>query len=136
MPGIPDLTKGYWGTAFADIDKEEIYLSQKYYAFGQFSRYIRPGMTLIHMNSDHAIAAYDQSSDKTVIVAVNPKAKRRKRNYIFEHTFLEGKNVKAVRTSGSLSDGEHWSEVDSFTAKGNCLLATLEPNSITTFIVE
>ncbi len=136
MPCLPDLTKGYWGCAFADIDKEEIYLSQKYYAFGQFSRYIRPGMTLIHMNSDHAIAAYDKVTGKTVIVAVNPKAKMRKRNYIFEHTALEGKSVKAVRTSGSLSEGEHWAEVDSFTAEGNCLLAKLEPCSITTFIVE
>ena len=136
MPGIPDLTKGYWGCAFADIDKEEIYLSQKYYAFGQFSRYIRPGMTLIHLNSDHAVAAYDKARGKTVIVAVNPKAKARKRNYIFEHTDLQGKSVRAVRTSGSLSDGEHWAEVDSFTAEGNCLCATLLPNSITTFIVE
>lgn len=136
MPCLPDLTKGYWGCAFADIDKEAIYLSQKYYAFGQFSRYIRPGMTLIHMNSDHAIAAYDKVTGKTVIVAVNPKAKMRKRNYIFEHTALEGKSVKAVRTSGSLSEGEHWAEVDSFTAEGNCLLARLEPCSITTFIIE
>lgn len=136
MPGIPDLTQGYWGTAFADIDKEEIYLSQKYYAFGQFSRYIRPGMTLIHMNSDHAIAAFDKETGRTVIVAVNPKAKMRKRNYIFEHISLEGKAVKAVRTSGSLADGEHWTEVDAFTAQGNCLCAKLLPNSITTFIIE
>ncbi len=136
MPGIPDLTKGYWGCAFADIDKQEIYLSQKYYAFGQFSRYIRPGMTLVHTQSDHAIAAYDKKTDKTVIVAVNPKMKARKRNYIFEHSSLEGKTVKAVRTSGSLSQGEHWAETESFTAKGNCLSARLEPNSITTFIIE
>lgn len=136
LPCLPDLTQGYWGCAFADIDNEEIYLSQKYYAFGQFSRYIRPGMTLIHMNSDHAVAAYDKKADKTVIVAVNPKAKIRKRNYIFEHTSLEGKRVTAVRTCGSLSQGEHWTEVASFTAAGNCLLAELEPCSITTFIIE
>ncbi len=136
MPGMPDLTKGYWGCAFADIDNEEIYLSQKYYAFGQFSRYIRPGMTLIHMNSDHAIAAYDKTTGRTVIVAINPKARTRTRNYIFEHTSLQGKSVTAVRTSGSLAEGEHWAEVDSFTAKGNCLCAKLIPNSITTFIIE
>ena len=136
MPELPDLTKGYWGAAFADIDKEKIYLSQKYYAFGQFSRYIRPGMTLIHMNSDHAVAAYDQSTGRTVIVAINPKAKERRRNYIFEHINLEGRSVRAVRTSGSLAQGEHWAEVDSFTAEGNCLCAKLEPNSITTFIID
>ncbi len=136
MPAMPDLTKGYWGCAFADIDKQEIYLTQKYYAFGQFSRYIRPGMTLLHMNSDHAIAAFDEKTGKTIIVAVNPKAKMRTRSYIFEHISLEGKKVTAVRTSGSISEGEHWAEVDSFTARGNCLCAKLMPNSITTFIIE
>ncbi len=136
MAEMPDLTKGYWGTAFADIDKEEIYLTQKYYAFGQFSRYIRPGMTIIHLGSDHALAAYDKETGRTVIVAINPKAKMRRRNYIFENIPLDGKTVKAVRTSGGIADGEHWSEVETFSAVGNCLCAKLEPCSITTYIIE
>ena len=46
--GFPSTDNGYWGVAFADHDEKEIYLSKKYYGFGQFSRYIRPGDTIIH----------------------------------------------------------------------------------------
>ena len=45
--GMVNLNGGYWGVAVADHDKNEIILTQKYYAFGQFSRYIRPGYTII-----------------------------------------------------------------------------------------
>ena len=38
---------GYWGTAYANHDTEEIVLTQKYYAFGHFSKYIRTGSSLI-----------------------------------------------------------------------------------------
>lgn len=136
MPGMPDLTKGYWGTAFADIDKEEIHLTQKYYAFGQFSRYIRPGMTIIHPKSRHALAAYDKATGKTVLVAINPKANEQQRIYSFSDIPLEGKAVRVIRTSGSLRDGEQWAEVDSFTAQSDCITTRLAPNSITTFIIE
>ncbi|MBQ7295433.1 MAG: hypothetical protein IJW86_04485 [Clostridia bacterium] len=136
MPGMPDLTKGYWGTAFADIDKEEIYLTQKYYAFGQFSRYIRPGMTIIHLNSRHALAAYDKVTGKTVLTAVNPKANKQQRTYTFEDISLEDKTVKVVRTSGSLASGEHWADLGSITPKGNSFSTELHPYSITTFIIE
>lgn len=40
--GKPDYTGGYWGLATADHDSKKIILSMKYYAMGQFSRYIRP----------------------------------------------------------------------------------------------
>ncbi len=136
MPCLPDLTKGYWGCAFADIDKEEIYLSQKYYAFGQFSRYIRPGMTVIHTDSRHALAAYDKATGKTVVVAVNPKAKEQMRTYTFEGISLEGKTVKAVRTSGGLKDGEHWTELASIKPDGNYFSVRLKPCSVTTYIIE
>ena len=49
---MPDMSKGFWGVAVADHDNEEIILSQKYYAFGQFSRYIRPGDTIIHCDKN------------------------------------------------------------------------------------
>ena len=44
--GMPDITKGFWGLAVADHDNQSIILTKKYYVFGQFSRYIRPGYTM------------------------------------------------------------------------------------------
>ena len=135
MPSLPDLTQGFWGTAFADIDKEEICLSQKYYAFGQFSRYIRPGMTIVHTDKK-SLASYDKNTDRLVLVCVNTKQADEEVSAVF-HTFTrEMRKITPVRTSGNLADGEHWNELDSFTAQGNEFTYILKGNSVTTFIID
>eukprot|EP00833_Pecoramyces_ruminatium_P018639 jgi/Orpsp1_1/1192671/evm.model.d7180000095110.1 len=45
--GMVNLNRGYWGIAVADHDEDKIILTQKYYGYGQFTRYIRPGYTII-----------------------------------------------------------------------------------------
>lgn len=132
MPGLPDLTKGYWGAAFADMDKEEIYLTQKYYAFGQFSRFLRPGTMLIKVDN-RAIACYDKKKKKIHIVCVNDKAEDLEISFKLDDFTLSDERIKAVRTSGSLSDGEQWSELDAIKAEDNGFTATLKGNSITTY---
>ena len=135
MPGIPDLTKGYWGTAFADIDKEEIYLTQKYYAFGQFSRYIRPGMTIVHTDKN-SLAAYERISGKLVLVSINGKEKDEDVSVLFHSFFRGARKITPIRTSGAIKDGEHWKTLPEFTAEGNEFTYTLKGNSVTTFIIE
>ena len=135
MPGIPDLTKGFWGTAFADIDKEEIYLTQKYYAFGQFSRYIRPGMNIVTADKN-SLGAYDEKNSRIVLVCINTKAENEEVSVAF-HTFERAmRKITPVRTSGSIKDGEHWNELASFTAEGNEFTYTLKGNSVTTFLID
>jgi O-glycosyl hydrolase len=135
MPEMPDLNQGFWGTAFADIDKEEIYLTQKYYAFGQFSRYIRPGMTIVHTDKK-SLAAYDKAADRITLVCINTKQDDQEITVDFKSLLNCRCKIKPVRTSGSISDGEHWSELDSFISEGNDFSYSLKGNSITTFIIE
>lgn len=136
MPGIPDLTQGFWGTAFADIDKEEIYLTQKYYAFGQFTRYIRPGMTIIHTDDSETLAAYDKNSKKLVIVAMNRESMEKEISFDFRDIDINSDTVNAVRTSGDIKSGEHWSSLPEIKLSENTFYCTLKENSITTFIIE
>lgn len=49
---------GYWGIAIANHEGEEVILTKKYYAYGQYSKYIRPGYTII-ASGDNTVAAYD-----------------------------------------------------------------------------
>lgn len=136
MPDMPDLTQGFWGTAFADIDNEEIYLTQKYYAFGQFSRYIEPGMTIIHIGDKHSLAAYDRRSGKAVVVALNTAASCRDISVEFDGISIKGKTAKLIRTSGDIKSGEHWAEIDEISLSQNRITAKLKGNSITTFVIE
>jgi len=57
-------SNGYWGLAAADHDNEEIVLSMKYYGYGQFSRYIRPGYTIIGSSRGNVLSAYDPEENK------------------------------------------------------------------------
>jgi len=61
-----------WGLIDADNDRATLKsANQKYFAFAQFTRHIRPGMTILDAGGDAAVAAYDAKTGKLVIVAVN-----------------------------------------------------------------
>lgn len=130
---IPDLKGGYWGTAFGDIDNEEIILTQKYYAFGQFTRYIRPGMRLIPLDS-HCIAAVDRQNKRLVIVALNTKAQKQERRFTFSDSIPQSP-VTGSRTCGTMADGEHWRKLPPVAFDQNSFAVTLAPNSISSFEV-
>ncbi len=127
-----DMTNGFWGVASCDFDKREILLSQKYYCFGQFSRYIRPGMTVLPIDK-LTVGAYNNNENKLVIIAVNDKS-REKRLCLDLKEFLTEGSFEVIRTSGSLEEGEHWTRLDDTSSEDSVLCATLKPYSITTFV--
>ncbi|MBQ7115726.1 MAG: hypothetical protein IJN94_04840 [Clostridia bacterium] len=133
--GMPNIKGGFWGLAVADHDKEEIILSNKYYAMGQFSKYIRPGDTIIHCDKN-TLSAYKKDSGKIVIVAVNDTSKTKHITYSLECFESIGKTAKIIRTSGSLENGEKWALLGTVDVTDNKLKVDLKSNSITTFIIE
>lgn len=133
--GMVDMENGYWGLAVADHDRQEIILTMKYYALGQFTRYIRPGATIIS-GDENSLAAYDSQNSRLTIVAVN--AEEKEVNYCFDMSdFSETAAVaEGIRTSGSLQTGEKWKKLDNIHISEKCLHVTLKGNAVTTFIVE
>lgn len=132
--GMVDITGGFWGTAVADHDREEIVLTQKYYGFGQFTRYIRPGSTLIPCNKN-TLAAYDAEAQTLTVVLLNTSDKEKTIALDLSAFALQSGGVQAFRTSGSMADGEHWAPVTGITAADKRVVAPLKANSITTLIL-
>ena len=135
--GMVNTSGGYWGTAVADHDQQELILTMKYYAFGQFTRYIRPGSRLIRVSGPSA-AALDETGRKLTVVMFNTE-ETEKTAWIdlsaFGEQFPAGCRVSSVRTSGSMADGEHWADLpEGNTAEGG-YLARLAPYSVTTYII-
>ncbi len=133
--GMPNIKGGFWGLAVADHDKEEIILSNKYYAMGQFTRYIRPGDTIIHCDKN-TLSAYNKKTGKIIIVAVNDTSKNKHITFSldgFQNTY---KTAEIIRTSGSLEDGEKWALLGTVDVTDNKLKVDLKSNSVTTFIIE
>ncbi len=126
-------TASLWGVAMADHDTETLILTNKYYAFGQFSKYINPGDTIIASSND-TLAAYNKKNGDIKIVAMN--ASTGNKEYIFDiSAFLNpGSTVKEIRTSDS---GEKWAEItEGTTLSDKKITTTLKARSVTTYIIE
>lgn len=132
--GIPDTSRGYWGLAFADHDTEDIILTKKYYSLAQFTRYINPGDTIIHCDSN-TLGAYNRTSGKLVIVLVNDKSSEITKE-INSEEFKRSGIGEIIRTSGNMSDGENIKTVGSIEITDGAFELTLAPYSVTTVVFE
>lgn len=133
--GMPDIKTGFWGLAVADHDKKSVILTQKYYAFGQFSRYIRPGYTMLK-TSDSTVAAYDPKGNRLVIVAVNDGSNAKQLTFNLSEFGSLGDSVQVIRTSGSVNGGESWKDVGKIPVNGTGFTADLKAQSVTTYILD
>lgn len=132
--GFPSTENGYWGLAFADHDTERILLSKKYYAMGHFSRFIRPGDFLIACG-ENALGAQNKESNEIKLIYINDKNTDITLNIDLSDFNKEKETVKAIRTSGNLSDGENWTSLNDIKTNNGCFSCIVPPNSITTFII-
>ena len=130
--GMPDLSRGYWGLTVVDHDKEEIHLTKKYYAFGQLSRYIRPGYQILTTTQKGVLAAYSQEQKKLVIVAVNTEETDFEVGFSLEGFCYDGGMAEVIRTS----QDENWAVLAGIPVQKDMLRTTLAPYSVTTFIIE
>ena len=137
--GALNLNGGYWGTAWADHDRNEIELTQKYYAFGQFSRYIRPGSALIKCRSGlkgvNMLAAKDKSGRCITVVCSNSTSVSQNLNVDLSDFGKKRGSIEGYRTSGTVSDGEHWTPTGKSRFSDSVVRIILAPNSVTTFII-
>ena len=140
--GMPGTQGGYWGIAVADHDRGRIILTKKYWAFYQFSRFIRPGMYVLRLTGKadpgECLAAYDADNGSLVIIAVNYLSCPRFFTAdisAFLHDGHRRPGIRAYRTSGSLSDGENAAPAECGHIRWGHLKARLLANSITTFVI-
>lgn len=107
-----DLTKGYWGLCYADLNNDDIVLTKKYYAFAHFTKFIKPGSKILFNISDNCIAAYDKEKLNFCIITINDKNVSVNERI---NLSIMNKSVKLnslYRTSGmKVSQGENLEEV-------------------------
>jgi hypothetical protein len=133
--GMPNLQKGYWGVAVADHDRRKIILTKKYYAMGQFTRYMRAGCQIIHCGED-SLASYDSKTGQLSILIINAE-KTDVPCEIDIHEFeRENVKVKMVRTSGDVETGENWKELEETESVSGKINVVLKKESITTYLVK
>lgn len=121
-----------WGFGANPLDGSNNYgltLNEKYYAMGNFSKFIRPGYQFVGMSDGNSIAAYD-GKGTVVIVSVNATGNSQSYSYQLQNFSAGNWQVVPHRTSGN----ENLAQLTSFSANGSFSYA-LPGNSITTFVL-
>lgn len=127
---------GLWGVGMGNHDTQQIELTQKYYVYGQFTKYIEPGDTII-ASSSNSLAAYNKDTGDIKIVAVNTSAADLAYTIDLSAFTKVGTKLTEIRTSGAYDGGEHWAAITGESSLNNKLInTTLKANSVTTYIVD
>ena len=128
---------GLWGVSMGDHDNKEIQLSQKYYVFGQFTRYINPGDTIISSSdAENILAAWNRETGVVKIVALNQRVDAKTLYFDLSSFGNDLRRVSAIRTGGAFNGGEQWAEVSKLELSGKGFSFELPGYSVTTFVVE
>lgn len=131
-----DVTGSLWGVGMADHDTKELKLANKYYAYGQFTRYINPGDTLI-ASSGSTLAAYNRETGDIKIVVNNSGSSDIPYTFDLSAFTTVGDTVKEIRSNNLTGDAaEHWKEITGeATLNGKTLETTAKAGTITTYVI-
>lgn len=125
-----------WGFGLANHDAKTLQLANKYYFWGQFTRYIRPADTII-ASSENSLAAYNRRSGDIKVVALN--ASGEDREFAFDlSAFTEvGGHVEVIRTNNLVGPGsERWKDVpEAAGLEGRRLAVLAKAGTVTTCVL-
>ncbi|WP_440896508.1 glycoside hydrolase [Amphibacillus sp. Q70] len=126
-----------WGLIHVDFEPEdfdslEFYKNKKYYAMGNYSKFIRPGHQIINTDDDRTLAAIDKDSNEAVVIHTNWSEN--------EQTIdidLSGfENAGNVATPYVTSEIDNLVQKDKISIEDDTLTVTVAPNSINTFVID
>ncbi len=122
----------YYDPDYAVNGNQTLYFTKRYYALGQYSKFVRPGAALHNVTGAPdgvEVTAYDRNG-RWVVVVNNHNTTDTALNLHF-NSEAPGRATRAVRTSAD----ENWADVARPTVAGGTMSATLAPRSITTYVL-
>ncbi|MCI0652645.1 MAG: hypothetical protein L0Z55_12270, partial [Planctomycetes bacterium] len=125
-------TKSSWGLIHADYKAREYWLTKPYFAFGGFTKYIRPGFVFLEIADASSVAAFDPAIGRLVLVSMNDTRTQRTIEYDLSNFLMSNSSIEIVRTSKS----ENLKRIEQRSLEGQRFVAGLPPESVTTAIVD
>ena len=126
-----DASEG-WSMIHADMDKG-VFLkpTTKHYVMAQYSRHIRPGMTILDTGEKNVIAALSPGKDKLVLVALNDTPAPAET--AFDLPILGFPKASVASWVTETSGEKRYERQTDRTIQDGGFFATLPPKSVTTF---
>lgn len=122
---------GNWGSIYVNNSAQTFTLTKKFYMHSNYSRFIRPGYTIIGTDNAVTVAAISPDKKKLVIVATNAD-KSNSESFTFNLSKFANINsaVEVYRTSSSLDLAK-----SSVSVSSKSITDTLPAYSINTYVV-
>jgi O-glycosyl hydrolase len=122
-----------WGCIHADFSGgEKFYLTKKFFSVKQFTKFVRPGSTLLDINNTDAVAFLSPSNNKLVIVQRNATDADISYEYKLSSFKSAAEEASIWRTSGS----ENFINIGAVDIIDGVIKATSKKQSVTTYIIE
>ncbi|WP_281369145.1 glycoside hydrolase [Phytohabitans rumicis] len=122
----------YYDPNYASNGNQSLYLTKRYYALGQYSKFVRPGAVRYNVTgapSGVQVSAFDHNGQWTLVVNnVNTASTSLTVHFNAKSNVSAG---SAYRTSAT----ENWASVAGPTVSGSTVSATLPARSITTYVL-
>lgn len=125
---------GGWGLIVNPLNDRTHYaytINEKYYIFAQYTKYIRPGDTIIGIDDAQSLAAYNGKSKKLVVVSTNDTDADVNVTYDLSSFHALPASASATRSSKT----EQLATLPSVAIGQKRFTAALPPHSVTTFVL-
>ena len=127
---VGESINGDQGLAYRSANNTISY-PPRYYAMGNYSKFIRQGYQMIGDNDANSFTAYDASTHSLVIVTTNSSANAATVNYNLANFSSVGGTATPHQTSAS----ENLKQLGNIGIAGKAFTTTLPAKSITTFVI-
>ncbi|MBA2392350.1 MAG: RICIN domain-containing protein [Ktedonobacteraceae bacterium] len=127
---VGDTPNDVWGLAYRDSNNNISYPS-RYYAMGNYSKFLRPGYTMIGNSDANTLTGYNASSHSLVIVATNNSTSSTSATYNLSNF----SSVGGVATPYQTSASQNLAQIANVSIAGKTFSTTLPAQSITTFVI-
>ncbi|MDO4586658.1 MAG: glycoside hydrolase [Planctomycetia bacterium] len=128
----PAKDSGYYFLARYIREENRLEFFKKYYAFAQYTKFIRPGYIFIRTDSPRLLAAKEPESGKIVLVLYNEENRDVSYQIHLGQNQKKNQNVQVYRTSPT----ENLARLDDMQTAESLVSLTAAPYSVTTFIIE
>lgn len=127
---VGDASDDLWGLAYRDSNNNITYPS-RYYAMGNYSKFIRNGYQMIGNSDSNTLTAYNAGSKTLVIVATNNSTSSEAVTYNLANFSSVGTTATPYQTSAS----ENLAQLSNVSISNNAFSTSLPGQSITTFVI-
>jgi hypothetical protein len=119
------------GLTTIDYTNQNYTLNEPYYVFEQYTKYIRPGFQFIAIGDSQSLAAFNQQTQRLVIVTQNWGSSARTVTYQLSNFTSTGTSAAVYQTSAT----ENFASLGGTSITSGSFSYPVAANSVTTFVI-